>query len=75
MARKMNTVKNSTRKAFFISKNQLEMSLHFYNSTQRICIYAGVGFENRLPSGNAEKKYDYKIIEMILRTSHAPNQS
>ena len=39
------------------------------------CIYAGVGFENRLPSGNAEKKYDYKIIGMIFRTSQAPNQS
>jgi len=25
-----------------------------------------VGFENRQPGGNAEKKYDYKIIEMFL---------
>jgi len=30
-----------------------------------------VGFENRQPGGNAEKKYDYKIIEKILRTSQA----
>ena len=39
------------------------------------CIYAGVGFENRQPGGNAEKKYDYKIIEKFLRKSQAPNQS
>jgi len=39
------------------------------------CIYAGVGFENRLPGGNAEKKYDYKIVEMFFRTSQAPNKS
>jgi hypothetical protein len=26
-----------------------------------------VGFENRLPGGNAEKKYGYKIIEMFFR--------
>jgi hypothetical protein len=25
-----------------------------------------VGFENRLPGGNVEKKCDYKIIEMLL---------
>ena len=36
-------------------------------------IAAGGGFESRLPAGNAEKKYDYKIIEKILRTSQAPN--
>jgi hypothetical protein len=34
-----------------------------------------VGFENRQPGGNAEKEYDYKIIEKFLRTSQAPNQS
>ena len=39
------------------------------------CIAAGGDFENRLPGGNAEKKYDYKIIEKIHRTSPAPNQS
>jgi hypothetical protein len=32
-----------------------------------------VGFETRQPGGNAEKKYDYKIIEMFFRTSQAPN--
>ena len=37
------------------------------------CIFAGVDFEKRLPGGNAEKKYDYKIIEKILRTSQAQN--
>ena len=36
-------------------------------------IAAGGGFENRLPGGNAKKKYDYKIIEKILRKSQAPN--
>ena len=36
-------------------------------------IAAGGGFENRLPGGDAEKKYDYKIIEKILRTSQAQN--
>jgi hypothetical protein len=34
-----------------------------------------VGFENRLPGGDAEKKYDDKIIEKFLRKSQAPNQS
>jgi len=38
------------------------------------CIYAGVGFENRLSGGNAEKKCDYKIIEMFFRKSQAPKQ-
>ena len=47
-----------------------EPSLHL-----TFCIYAGVDFENRLPGGNVEKKCDYKIIEMILRTSQAQNQS
>jgi hypothetical protein len=39
------------------------------------CIYTGLGFENHLPGGNAEKKYDYKIIKNFLRTSQAPNQN
>jgi hypothetical protein len=34
-----------------------------------------VGFENRLPGGNAEKKRDYKIIEIFFRKSQDPNQS
>jgi hypothetical protein len=28
-----------------------------------------VGFESRLPGGIAEKKYDYKIIEVLFRMS------
>jgi hypothetical protein len=34
-----------------------------------------VGFENRQPGGNAEKKYDYEINEKFLRMSQAPNRS
>jgi hypothetical protein len=32
-------------------------------------------FENRLTSGNAEKKCDDEITEKFLRKSQAPNQS
>jgi hypothetical protein len=38
-------------------------------------IAAGVGFENRLPGGNAFEKYDNEINEMFIRTSQAPNRS
>mgnify|MGYP003444294324 CR=1 FL=1 len=41
--------------------------------TLRLC--EGLEFEIRLTSGNDATKRDYKIIEMLVRKSPAPNQS
>ena len=57
-------------------KNKLIMvSRVFIKLPPTFCIAAGGDFENRLTGGDDEKKYDYKIIEKILRKSQVPNQS
>jgi hypothetical protein len=68
-------MKQSTKAKGFQSINRklqrvVEPSWHV-----TVSIAAGVGFENRLPVGNAEKKYDYEINEKFLRKSQAPNRS
>ena len=40
---------------------------------QRFALPSVGGFGNRLLGGNADKKCDDKIIEMLIRKSYAPN--
>ena len=49
--------------------------LLFLKKHATFCIAAGGEIENRLTSGNDEKKYDDEINEIYFRKSLPPNQS
>ena len=63
------------RLSWFVKRKVVSSQQSVVTLYTTFCIYAGVGFENRLPGGNAEKKCDDEINEKFLRTRQAPNRS